>query len=211
MCRVREGEHSSPSGCQCHSSGGAMWSWNAQYPGWESIELGQSIKKSSQQQSPCVLSGSQEPHWSTRVQWQSAHSVVELKWRWVSNAPMSNVHCAPSHSGTSQKQENKNHIPPCLNEWGTGRWFPDISDPLTLSLQADHSINLIFIWCNISRIPSCLYYSEDCISSSNHIIALGMCVQLDIHHKHCLLHSHHLWEKAFPFFAFPFCSERIWS
>lgn len=144
-------------------------------------------------------------------QWQSAHSVVELKWRWVSNAPMSNVHCAPSHSGASQKQENKNHIPPCLNEWGTGRWFPDISDPLTLSLQADHSINLIFIWCNISRIPSCLYYSEDCISSSNHIIALGMCVQLDIHHKHCLLHSHHLWEKAFPFFAFPFCSERIWS
>lgn len=63
-----EKEHPSPSGGQ--STGGAMGSWNAWYPGQESIKLGKSIKKSFHQQSPCVLFGSQQPCWSVQVQWQ---------------------------------------------------------------------------------------------------------------------------------------------
>lgn len=63
-----EKEHPSPSGGQC--TGGAMGSWNARYPGQESIKLGKSIKKSFHQQSPCVLFGSQQPCWSAQVQWQ---------------------------------------------------------------------------------------------------------------------------------------------
>lgn len=131
-----------------------------------------------------------------------AHSVVELKWRWISNVHQWAMSTVPQIiQEPHRSKKNKKHIPPCLNECCTGRLFPDISDLLTLSLQAEHSIHFVFIWCNISRIPSCLYYSKNCVSSSNHIIALGMCVQLDIHHKPCLLHSHHLWEKAFPFFS----------
>lgn len=70
-----------------------------------------------------------------------------------------------------------------MKECCTGSLFPGISDLQTLILRAEHSLLFIFIWCNISRIPSCLCYSKDRISCSNHIIALGMCIQLDIHCK----------------------------
>lgn len=59
----------------------------------------------------------------------SAHSAAELKWRWISNAPVTNVHCAPTHSGTSQeKKKNKTHT--TMSKWmktiSRYFWSPDL-------------------------------------------------------------------------------------
>lgn len=130
-------EHTSPSGCQ--SSGGAMGRWNAQCPGQESIKLGQSTEKSFQQQSHVFSLVPNSPAEALRCNGKCSFcgwTQVEMNFKCTSDqCPL----CPNSFRNLTGEKKPK-HIPPCLNEW---RLFPDISDLLTLSLQAEHSINFI--------------------------------------------------------------------
>lgn len=102
--------------------------------------------------------------------------------------------------------ENKEKACATMSKWMLHRkplsryfWSPD----LEFASRALYSLH--FIWCNISRVSSGLCHSKDCVSSSNHITALGMCIQLDIHRKpHVFCTITIFGRTAFPFFQFAF-------